>query len=128
MSGANNIDHRRQEGNRKQDVSRSHRQRKSLRFKYMAEEILICFALCLLSLITLDLQKIHRPTFACCLDQTILNFFFKIVQDYLEFFRKIQVTVHRPKILSKCLKNDIKPDFLVPRKRSFLDQAPHSVQ
>ena len=36
----------------------------------------------------------------------------KIVLDYLKFFKKFQVSVHRLKFLRKCLKNDLILDFL----------------
>ena len=50
----------------------------------------------------------------------------KLVLDYLKFFKKVQVSVHRLKFLRKCLKNDLIPDFLkfrVPENGFFSDQA-----
>ena len=35
--------------------------------------------------------------------------------DYLKFFKKVQLSVHRLKFLRKCLKNDLIPDFLMFR-------------
>ena len=55
----------------------------------------------------------------------------KIVLDYLKFFKKVQVSVHRLKFLRKCLKNDLIPDFLkfrVPENGVFSDQAVHNFQ
>ena len=55
----------------------------------------------------------------------------KIVLDYLKFFKKVQVSVHRLKFLRKCLKNDLIPDFLkfrVPENEVFSDQAVHNFQ
>ena len=51
--------------------------------------------------------------------------------DYLKFFKKVQVSVHRLKFLGKCLKNDLIPDFLmlrIPENGVFLDQAVHNFQ
>ena len=55
----------------------------------------------------------------------------KIVLDYLKFFKKVQVSVHRLKFLRKCLKNDLIPDLLkfrVPENGFFSDQAVHNFQ
>ena len=55
----------------------------------------------------------------------------KIVLDYLKFFKKAQVSVHRLMFLRKCLKNDLIPDFLkfrVPENGVFSDQAVHNFQ
>ena len=46
--------------------------------------------------------------------------------DYLKFFKKVQVSVHRLKFLRKCLKNDLIPDFLkfrIPENGFFSDQV-----
>ena len=92
---------------------------------------MICFALGLVSFITSGLQNNDHSIFACCLAQTNLKkLIWKIVLDYLKFFKKDQVSVHRLTFLRKCLKNDLIPDFLkfrVPRK-VFLDQAVHNFQ
>ena len=55
----------------------------------------------------------------------------KIVLDYLKFFKKVQVSVHRLKFMRKCLKNDLIPDFLkfrFPENGVFSDQAVHNFQ
>ena len=55
----------------------------------------------------------------------------KFVLDYLKFFKKIQVSVHRLKFLRKCLKNYLIPDFLkirVPENGVFSDKAVHHFQ
>ena len=53
----------------------------------------------------------------------------KIELDYLQFFKKVQVSVHTMKFLRKCLKNELIPDFLnfrVPENGVFSDQAVHN--
>ena len=55
----------------------------------------------------------------------------KIELDYLQFFKKVQVSVHTMKFLRKCLKNELIPDFLnfrVPENGVFSDQAVHNFQ
>ena len=75
---------------------------------------MIGFALSLVSFITRGLQNSDHINFACCLAQIFLKrkLTWKIVLDYLKFFKKVQVSVHRLKCLRKGLKNDLIPDFL----------------
>ena len=51
--------------------------------------------------------------------------------DYLKFFKKVQVSVHRLKFLRKCLKSDPIPEILkfrVPDNGVFSDKAVHNFQ
>ena len=41
------------------------------------------------------------------------------MKDYLKFFKEVQVSVQRLKLLRRCLKNDLIPDFLKFRVHNF---------
>ena len=113
---------------KQQRTSQTRRKAKAIReHKLKAEEVsalqrqervsVICFAFCLVSVITRSLQNNDFSTFACCLAQT--NFKKKtnwnIVLDFLNFFKKAQASVNRLKFLRECLKNVIILDFLMFR-------------